>query len=104
MKRGSFIDELHHRQSAYNLVYLPEGIYCTPRPQQGSVETAPWSSGFAWHEMMGSFSLFDHGAFAQLTESDLEQALAASGLSIIPDTQFVAEQQSTVESIATPFR
>ncbi len=74
-----YIDGLHREQRAYNLAYLPGTLYCTLRPQQGSVAVAPWSSGFAWHEMMGSFSLFDHAAFLRLTEKDLTRALAAAG-------------------------
>lgn len=77
-----YIDRLHRQETAYNLSYLPGVLYCTPRPQQGSVAVAPWSSGFAWHEMMGSFSLFDQAAFVQLTEDDLEQALAAAGMAV----------------------
>ncbi|MES9884254.1 MAG: hypothetical protein ABW185_25700 [Sedimenticola sp.] len=74
-----YLNGLHLEQRAYNLAYLPGMLYCTPRQQQGSVPVASWSSGFAWHEMMGSFSLFDHKAFFQLTEKDLTRALAAAG-------------------------
>ncbi|WXG56595.1 MAG: hypothetical protein ROD09_18145 [Candidatus Sedimenticola sp. (ex Thyasira tokunagai)] len=74
-----YLNGLHQEQRAYNLAYLPGMLYCTPRQQQGSVPVAPWSSGFAWHEMMGSFSLFDHAAFLRLTEKDLTRALAAAG-------------------------
>jgi hypothetical protein len=73
----AFIDELHKRQLSYNLIYLPGRVYCVPRARQGTYRGAPWSSGFAWHEVAGGFATFDRDDFERLDEAEIRAQLEA---------------------------
>jgi hypothetical protein len=75
-----FISQLHEAQICYNLIYLPGRIYCLPRKHQGSYPDAPWSSGFAWYEVSGGFTTFNHTQFSDLTGEQLEQEMARLNL------------------------
>ncbi len=71
-----FIQALHDQQVSYNLIYLPDKLYCIPRKHQGTYPNAPWSGGFAWYEVSGGFTTFNHTQFNELGGKDLENELA----------------------------
>ena len=74
------LDELHQRQAAYNLVYLPGRVYVLPRRHQGDHPVPAWISGHAWYEMAGGVTTFNREDYERLTETDIAQALAHVGL------------------------
>lgn len=71
------LDELHQRDTPYNLIYDAEGVYVIARARQGEVPPQSWSPGFAWSEMAGAFSVGAREDYDGLTEVVIEQALAA---------------------------
>ncbi len=71
-----FIQTLHCKQISYNLIYQPGIIYCLPRCHQGTYPDAPWSSGFAWYEVCGGFTTFNHTQFMELDCAELEKELS----------------------------
>lgn len=71
-----FVCKLHATETSYNLVYLPGRLYCLPRRRQGEDLHAPWSSGFAWYDLAGGFTLFDQAHYQRLQQHDLAAALA----------------------------
>lgn len=66
-----FIEALNENQIPYNLFYLPGKIYCVPRRHQCDIETPEWSSGFAWYEISGGFTTFNHDDFNGLNSKQL---------------------------------
>lgn len=78
----TFLESLHDAHISYNLIYLPGKIYCIPRKHQGTYPDAQWSSGFAWYEVSGGFTTFNHTQFSELDCSQLEQELALLSLDI----------------------
>lgn len=70
------IDELHQRQTAYNLVYGRGGLLLIPRARQGEIAEEAWSSGFAWSEVAGAFPVTSRDDYDRLTHTDLRTALA----------------------------
>lgn len=62
-----YLDQLHRQEHPYNLVYLPQRLFCLPRARQGSYQHSPWTSGFAWFEMAGGVVAFNRGDFDSLT-------------------------------------
>jgi diadenosine tetraphosphate (Ap4A) HIT family hydrolase len=72
----AFIEQLHNEQQSYNLIYVPGKIYCLPRKHQGSYPDATWSSGFAWYEVSGGFTTFNHTQFMELNTQQLEMELS----------------------------
>lgn len=79
-----FIERLHKLQISYNLIYLPGKVYCLPRKHQGTYADASWSSGFAWYEVSGGFTTFNHTQFMELDCQPLEQELSLLKLDIVP--------------------
>lgn len=71
-----FIQQLHEQQVSYNLIYLPGIVYCLPRKHQGTYTDASWSSGFAWYEVSGGFTTFNHTQFMDLDCQQLEEELS----------------------------
>ncbi|MCP3852257.1 MAG: hypothetical protein GY694_18775 [Gammaproteobacteria bacterium] len=71
-----FIEQLHQQQISFNLIYQPGVIYCVPRKHQGTYPDASWSSGFAWYEVSGGFTTFNHTQFMELDCHALEQELS----------------------------
>jgi len=71
-----FIESLHQQEISYNLIYLPGKVICLPRKHQGSYSDASWSSGFAWYEVSGGFTTFNHTQFMSLDCQQLEQELS----------------------------
>ncbi len=70
------IEALHHRERAYNLVYLPGRVHVLPRRHQGEYELAPWTGGHAWYEMAGGVTTFSRGDFERLAAEDIQGELA----------------------------
>lgn len=62
----TFIDQLHREDQPYNLVYLPQRLYCLPRARQGSYQHSPWTGGYAWFEMSGGVVTFNRNDFDTL--------------------------------------
>ena len=75
-----FLNELHHWERAYNLLYLPGRLFVLPRRHQGEYELAPWIGGHAWYEMAGGVTTFSREDFEQLTEADIQGELARLAL------------------------
>jgi len=71
------LDELHQQGTPYNLIYDVEGLSVIARARQGEVPLQPWSPGFAWSEMAGAFSVSSREDYDGLSETVIEQALAA---------------------------
>jgi len=76
-----FIEQLHAQEISYNLIYLPGIVYCLPRKHQGTYAGAGWSSGFAWYEVSGGFTTFNHSQFINLNCQQLEDELSLLKLS-----------------------
>lgn len=71
-----FIDSLHRSGTTYNLLYEPDGMICVPRRHQGDYEAAPWSAGFSFYELAGSFITFDRDQYESLDAAALSDALS----------------------------
>lgn len=61
-----FVESLHQTNTAYNLVYVPGGLYCLPRRFLGS---------HAWYEMAGGMTAFNRDDFESLAEVALADEL-----------------------------
>jgi hypothetical protein len=75
-----FIDGLHARNQAYNLLYTPSCMYCMPRRKQGGFRLAEWSSGFSWYEMCGGMITFNHRDYTVLQEEQISADLHCASL------------------------
>jgi diadenosine tetraphosphate (Ap4A) HIT family hydrolase len=76
-----FIEQLHARNEAYNLLYTAAGMYCMPRKKQGGFPLADWSNGFSWYEMSGGMITFNHMDFTALQEQAISAGLGLARLS-----------------------
>jgi hypothetical protein len=72
----AYIEALHAAGTSFNLVYLPDRLYCMPRAAQGSYEEPPWTTGFAWYEVAGGFTLLTREAYESLDAPRIEAELA----------------------------
>lgn len=70
------LDELHQRETVYNLVYDQHGLLLIPRARQGQTPPEPWSSGFAWSEVAGAFPVASREDYEALTHASLQAAVA----------------------------
>lgn len=61
-----YIDMLHQKNIAYNLVYLPQKIICLPRKFQGDFAIPEWTENFAWYELCGGITTFNEEDFLKL--------------------------------------
>ena len=77
-----YINELHHSNITYNLLYLPEKIVCLPRAFQGSYEIPDWTENFAWYELCGGIITFNQNEFLKLADEKITGALSALHLPI----------------------
>lgn len=71
LQAWEFIDELHNKNQAYNLLYMPGLIYVIPRKIQGSVDVPHWSSGFTWYELSGAMLSFNRDDYQGLSSEDV---------------------------------
>lgn len=69
------IQELHAAAQPYNALYMPGRIYVFPRQTQGTVAVPPWSSGFTWYELAGSFVVFNRDDYLGLMSDAIAQYL-----------------------------
>lgn len=69
------LDELHRTETSYNLIYLPGALYCLPRKTQGSYQHAPWTSGFAWYELMGGITTYSREDFVALNSEAIRDEM-----------------------------
>ena len=65
----NYIEMLHRKKIAYNLLYIPGRVYCFPRRNQGTYKQHQWTSGFAWYEMSGSMITFNREDYEALEEN-----------------------------------
>lgn len=77
------INELHHSNITYNLVYLPDRIICLERPFQGSYEIPQWTENFAWYELCGGVMTFNQDDFKKLEDDRISAALSTLRISTI---------------------
>ncbi len=70
------LNELHGRDTPYNLLYSSGRLYIFARKKQGSYPQPEWTSGFSWHELAGGMITFNRAAYAQLARQDIERELA----------------------------
>ncbi len=64
-----------HGQSGdrpFNLLIRPDRAYLVARAHQGAYQHSDWTAGFAWSEVAGAITVFDHQAFEDLGERDLD--------------------------------
>lgn len=66
-----FIQQLHNKKQAYNLLFMPDKIFIIQRKVQGSVNTPNWSSGFTWYELSGALLQFNQNDFNNLNARDI---------------------------------
>ncbi|TNF33695.1 MAG: hypothetical protein EP315_08120 [Gammaproteobacteria bacterium] len=70
-----FIQQLHHQQQPYNILYHSGRIYVFPRKTQGTVAVPDWSSGFTWYELSGGIITFNHQDYTQLKAETIAEYL-----------------------------
>jgi len=66
-----FLQQLHQRERAYNLLYLPGRLLCLPRARQGNYQHAEWTAGFAWYEMCGGAVAFNRTDYQSLDDATI---------------------------------
>lgn len=71
-----FIERLHQRNIAYNLLYFPGKLYCVPRRMQGHYQPADWNGAFTWYEVAGGQITFSEQQFTQLESRQLAAEFA----------------------------
>jgi ATP adenylyltransferase/5',5'''-P-1,P-4-tetraphosphate phosphorylase II len=67
-----YIEKLHEKNTAYNLLYTPGCLYCFPRKMQGEYQHASWTPGFSWYELCGGILTANHDSFKVITSTDIE--------------------------------
>lgn len=71
-----YINDLHHKNITYNLLYLPGRLACLPRKYQGSFPIPAWTENFAWYELCGGVTTFNKEDFLQLDDDSIAESLA----------------------------
>ncbi len=71
-----FIQSLHIRGTAYNLLVLPGRAFVFPRMRQGTHPQPEWTAGFTWFELAGAFVTASRDAYDSLSDGTLRAALA----------------------------
>jgi hypothetical protein len=74
-----YLDRLHRAEVPYNLVYLPDRLYCLPRARQGDYAHAPWAGGHAWYELAGGVVTFRRADFEGLDAAAVATELSRVG-------------------------
>jgi hypothetical protein len=70
-----YIESLHSRNLAYNLLYLPDRVLCLPRRFQGSFTMPEWCESFAWYELCGGVTTFNSDDYAELDDKAVSNTL-----------------------------
>lgn len=72
------IEELHHANQPYNLLYREKACYILPRKAQGLVDLPAWAfGGIGWHDLCGVLALPDMTALGMDNAGQLTQFLGA---------------------------
>jgi diadenosine tetraphosphate (Ap4A) HIT family hydrolase len=69
------IDEYHHNNQPYNLLYRPGRCYVIPRRKQGSKDVAPRVRGAGWIEECGVFNVSDDAELESVSAEELNDCL-----------------------------
>ena len=59
--------------TSYNLLFMPQKIYCFERKRQGTYRHAHWTSGFAWYELSGNLITFSREDYSGVTAERIEK-------------------------------
>jgi len=70
------IEQLHHQNQPYNLLYRASICYVIQRKPQGSVELPAWLSNVGWYEACGGFNLSNENYYQSLTADNIQEALS----------------------------
>jgi diadenosine tetraphosphate (Ap4A) HIT family hydrolase len=69
------LDELHQQGTPYNLIHNADSLHVIPRRRQGETTPEPWSSGFAWSELAGAFTVSSRADYEGLNADTIRAAL-----------------------------
>jgi diadenosine tetraphosphate (Ap4A) HIT family hydrolase len=70
------LEELHHANQPYNLLYRENACYILPRKAQGLVDLPAWAfGGIGWHDLCGVLALPDITALGMEKAEELAQFL-----------------------------
>jgi hypothetical protein len=70
------LDQLHQRNTPYNLVYSQGCLHLIARVPQDSPALSDASRGYGWSEMAGAVTLFSREAYEALHAVQFEEELA----------------------------
>ena len=70
------LDQLHHQNTPYNLIYSQGYVHLVARVPQDSDKLSAQSRGYGWSEMAGAVTLFSREAFVSLSAEEFEVELA----------------------------
>lgn len=70
------IDKLQNSNQAFNLFMRPQKVYLVKRKLQGEYPQPSWSSGFAWSELSGQFTLTRLSDYDDLKTQQIELQLS----------------------------
>ncbi len=73
MEAWHFINDLQLKNTAFNLIFTGEYLYCLPRKLE--IVKNKFIPQIGWFEMAGSFSLADEENYFSLEESQIKDAL-----------------------------
>jgi len=71
-----YLNQLHEKNTPYNLLYSKERVHVFPRRKQGCYRQPDWTSGFAWLEMAGGMITFNRASYVNLDLETIELELA----------------------------
>lgn len=70
-----WLKKIHNSQGiAYNVLYVPNKMFCFPRKFQRTYQQPSWTSGFAWYELSGGFITFNRKDYDTIRERDIVEA------------------------------
>ena len=76
------IDEYHHNNQPYNLLYRPGSCYVIPRKKQGSEDVAPRVRGAGWIEQCGVFNVSDIVELESVSADEISDCLRSLSVSV----------------------
>lgn len=82
MQAWNFIEALHTKNIAYNLLYMPGKVYVYPRKFQGTYTEPSWTSGLGWYEFSGNFIVYEEDEVNALTDGEIRDALNNASITI----------------------
>jgi hypothetical protein len=75
------IDEFHHSNQPFNLLYRPGRCYVLPRRAQGSSGVMPRVRGAGWIEECGVFNVADKAELESVSAEELSDCLRSLSVS-----------------------